>query len=119
MGSSLYARLEGENAEEALTERIRETFNLAPIFARTYLEEMRRLFAEHYAGAGAGAGGAAADEGAAADGGGAGAGSASDPGGSGAAPVLERKHDQAGHRGAEGGRVRGADPGGDPGHRAR
>lgn len=48
MGTSLHQRLEGKNAEEALIERISETFNLAPIFARTYLEEMRRLFAEHY-----------------------------------------------------------------------
>ncbi len=47
MARSLYQRLEGKNAEEALVERIAETFNLAPIFARTYLEEMRRLFAEH------------------------------------------------------------------------
>lgn len=47
MGSSLYQRLEGKSAEEALVERIGETFNLAPIFARTYFEEMRRLFAEH------------------------------------------------------------------------
>lgn len=48
MASSLYRWLEGKNSEEALIERISETFNLAPIFARTYLEEMRRLFAEHY-----------------------------------------------------------------------
>lgn len=48
MGRSLYQRLEGKNAEEALIERIGETFNLAPIFAQTYFEEMRRLFAEHY-----------------------------------------------------------------------
>jgi len=48
MGQSLYQRLEGKNADEALIERIGETFNLAPIFARTYFEEMRRLFAEHY-----------------------------------------------------------------------
>lgn len=47
MGTSLYQRLEGKSAEEALVERIADTFNLAPIFARTYLEEMRRLFAEH------------------------------------------------------------------------
>lgn len=47
MGSSLYQRLEGKSAEDALVERIGETFNLAPIFARTYFEEMRRLFAEH------------------------------------------------------------------------
>jgi hypothetical protein len=47
MGSSLYQRLEGKSAEDALVERIGETFNLAPIFARTYLDEMRRLFAEH------------------------------------------------------------------------
>lgn len=48
MARSLYQRLEGKNAEEALIERIAETFNLAPIFARTYFDEMRRLFAEHY-----------------------------------------------------------------------
>ena len=48
MGRTLYQRLESKGAEEALIERIGETFNLAPIFARTYLEEMRRLFAEHY-----------------------------------------------------------------------
>lgn len=47
MASTLYQRLEGKSAEDALVERIADTFNLAPIFARTYFEEMRRLFAEH------------------------------------------------------------------------
>lgn len=34
---SLYQRLEGKNAAEVLVDRIAETFNLALIFARTYL----------------------------------------------------------------------------------
>jgi hypothetical protein len=48
MPNSLYQRLEGKGAEDALIERIAATFNLAPIFARTYFEEIRRLFAEHF-----------------------------------------------------------------------